>query len=153
MDERRQEGSTILALMALMNTLHRLAVDTKDRCPQSKLTEGMTVPQLAVITCLSLCRERAIYQRDLEAIFHLRRSSISSILGVLERKGILAREAVAHDARLKKLVLTPQGEVIGEMVRGLFSEMDRQLTQGVSQEDLDATLATLRAMQNNLEPA
>jgi DNA-binding MarR family transcriptional regulator len=153
MNQQQREGSTILALMALMNTLHRLAVDTKDRCPQSELTEGMTVPQLAVVTCLSFCRDQEIYQRDLEAIFHLRRSSISSILGVLERKGILAREAVAHDARLKKLVLTPQGEVIGEMVRDLFSEMDRQLTRGLSQETLDSTLTTLETMQKNLELA
>ena len=49
-----------------------------------------------------------VFQRDLEAEFCIRRSTASAILQTMERDGLIRREAVQQDARLKKLVLTPK---------------------------------------------
>ena len=49
---------------------------------------------------------REVYQRDLEDEFGITRSTASKVLILLEKKGLIARESVSHDARLKKITLT-----------------------------------------------
>lgn len=44
-----------------------------------------------------------IYQKDIESRFDITRSTVTSILKLMEHKGYIRREGVAHDARLKKL--------------------------------------------------
>ena len=43
-----------------------------------------------------------VYQKDIESFFKLRRSTVSSQLDTLEKKGLIQRVPVSHDARLKK---------------------------------------------------
>lgn len=47
-----------------------------------------------------------VYQRDIETKFKISRSTTSNVIGLMERKGLLTRESVDADARLKKIVLT-----------------------------------------------
>ncbi len=56
-------------------------------------------------------KKRNIYQRDIEKEFHIRRSSVTSVLQNLERHGFIVRESVEDDARLKKLVLTEKAKM------------------------------------------
>ena len=65
-----------------------------------------------------LCRQdgREIYQKDVEAEFNIARSTVTSTLKLMERKGYLLREGVAHDARLKRIVPTPLGRESFERV-------------------------------------
>ena len=48
----------------------------------------------------------AVFQRDIEAVFGLSRSTATGILQLLERDGMIRRESVSTDARLKSLVPT-----------------------------------------------
>ena len=50
-----------------------------------------------------------VYQRDIEREFSITRSTVTNILQLMERKGYIARQSVAQDARLKQLVLTEKG--------------------------------------------
>ena len=54
--------------------------------------------------------ERDIFQRDIEAQFKISRSTTSSMLTLMEKKGLIMRLSVPGDARLKKLVLTERAE-------------------------------------------
>ena len=47
-----------------------------------------------------------IFQKDLENAFQMRRSTATGILQLMEQHGIIRREPVEHDGRLKRLVLT-----------------------------------------------
>lgn len=51
-------------------------------------------------------RDRDIFQRDFEARFSIRRSTATNMLKLMEKNGIITREPVDYDARLKKIVLT-----------------------------------------------
>ena len=59
-----------------------------------------------------LCRrpEQALYQKDVENYFSISPSTATCMLKMMEQKGYLRREPVSHDARLKRLVCTPEGE-------------------------------------------
>jgi DNA-binding MarR family transcriptional regulator len=51
----------------------------------------------------------SVYQRDIEAKFHTRRSSVTTMLQGMEQTGLIERQAVKSDARLKQLLATPKG--------------------------------------------
>ena len=44
-----------------------------------------------------------VFQRDFEARFSIRRSTATNMLKLMEKNGIIYREPVPYDARLKKL--------------------------------------------------
>ena len=47
-----------------------------------------------------------VFQKDLEAAFKIRKSTVSCMVELMEQKGMLTRESVNGDARLKRLVLS-----------------------------------------------
>ena len=51
-------------------------------------------------------RDKDIFQRDFEERFSIRRSTATNMLKLMEKNGIITRESVDYDARLKKIVLT-----------------------------------------------
>ena len=66
--------------------------------------DGPTGVQGMIIGYLYYRRDQDVYQRDVEAEFHIRRSTATGILQLLEKKGVIERLPVPSDARLKKLV-------------------------------------------------
>ena len=47
-----------------------------------------------------------IYQKDIEQEFKVSRATASNMLQLMERKGLIVRESVSCDARLKKISIT-----------------------------------------------
>lgn len=92
-----------------------------------------------------------IYQREIEEKFNIRRSSVSSVLGLMEKNDLIKREAVEHDARLKKLVLTDKAKKLHERVHEEIEELEETLTKGISQSELDSFMKTLDKLKTNLE--
>ena len=137
----------VIQFFAIMNQLHRLAMRYPDWLPP-----GMTVPQLAAISYLALATSDRgdVYQRDLEKAFKLRRSTISSLLNTLERKELLRREPVPQDARLKKLILTPEGNRIGEQVHSLFHQANELMVKDFTEEERDTLASLLQRVANNM---
>ena len=51
-----------------------------------------------------------IYQKDIEQEFKVSRATASNMLQLMERKGLIVRESVSCDARLKKISLTEKAK-------------------------------------------
>ena len=51
-------------------------------------------------------KKEPAFQKELEAEFKIRRSSVCSVVQCLEKRGLLERRSVSTDARQKELVLT-----------------------------------------------
>ena len=77
-------------------------------------------------------RDRDIFQKDIEKVFHMNRSTITNMVKYLEDQGYITRRQVPSDARLKKLGLTEKGErlhqIIGEAIRETEKKMQNALT-------------------------
>ena len=54
-------------------------------------------------------QNRDIFQKDIETECGMARSTVTGVVKLMERKGLIRRESVSSDARLKKLVLTEKG--------------------------------------------
>lgn len=93
---------------------------------------------------------RDVFQRDLEENFGITRSTVSKVLALLEKKGLISRESVSHDARLKKIVLTEKSREIERTMRCEGEEMEEHLTSGFSPEELKALFGYLERMKENM---
>lgn len=91
-----------------------------------------------------------VYQRDLETEFQIRRSTASAILQTMESSGLIRREPVPQDARLKKLVLMPRAEAISDCFLREMARVEAMITKGVSVEELDAFFRVADKFENNL---
>ena len=80
-------------------------------------------------------KDKEIYQRDIEAEFAISRATASNMLTVMERKGLIRRESVEHDARLKKLVLTERAEQMHMQVECDMKETEELLTKDMTEDD------------------
>ena len=65
-------------------------------------------------------KNRDIFQKDIEEELDIRRSSVTSVLQLMEKNGFIERVSVSEDARLKKLIITEKGaRIIAERSRGM----------------------------------
>ena len=53
-------------------------------------------------------RNRGCLSADLQEQFSIRRSTVTGILQLMEKNGLITRQSVDEDARLKKLYWTPK---------------------------------------------
>ena len=112
---------------------------------------GLTSIQSRMIRYLYLESEkRDIYQKDIEEEFNIRRSSVSSVLQLLEKKGYIERVSVEKDGRLKKIVLTGTGKLIQEKVHSLIQEGEQKLRDELTEEELKIFIDILSRLSKKL---
>ena len=61
--------------------------------------------------------DKDIYQKDLEKKFSVTRSTASKVVKLMVQKGLIVREEVESDARLKKLILTEKALNMHEAIK------------------------------------
>lgn len=94
--------------------------------------------------------KRAVYQRDLEKEFGINRSSASKSVDALVERGLVIREHIPEDGRLKKLTLTEKGQKIAEQFAARESCADKALTNGLSISDKKLLASLIGRMKINL---
>lgn len=120
---------------------------------QSSLTEkeGLTKMQSWIIGYLYENRDKAIFQKDIEAQFHTARSTATGILKLMEKKGFLIREPYPSDARLKRLVLTDKGISLQLNIMSNLELMEHKLKEGIPKEQLDVFFNVVHQIKRNTE--
>lgn len=98
-------------------------------------------------------RGKEVYQRDLENNFGVTRSTTSKVLGLMEKKGLIERVSVSHDARLKKIVPTERSLEIGRIIKDDNEKMEHLLRKGFSPKELEQLYGYLERIQTNIEAA
>lgn len=95
-------------------------------------------------------QKRNLFQKDLEDAFDIRRSSVTQLLQVLERDGLVKREPVLEDARLKKLTLTEKGQDLQKIMWEHVQEMEKELAKNISLEEKEMFFNILYKVRKNL---
>lgn len=96
-------------------------------------------------------RDKDIFQKDIEQKFSIRRSTVSGIISLMEKKGFITRESVAHDARLKKLKITPKAEEMHQLMLQNLAATEESLKRGISEEELHIFFGVLEKIRKNTE--
>ena len=114
-------------------------------------TESVTGMNGWVIVYLAHNSDRDVFQRDLEERFNVRRSTVSNVLSLMEKKGLIKRESVEFDARLKKLTLTEKSLELLEKMENDRVETEKLITDGIPEEELAMFISVAERMKQNLE--
>lgn len=97
------------------------------------------------------CADGPVFQRDVESAFGLGRSTATGILQLMEKNGLIQRESVASDARLKSLIPTEKAAHLDKKVGEYLQQAEQCLTQGLSEAQLTQFLETAAQMSANLD--
>ncbi|MBE5960161.1 MAG: MarR family transcriptional regulator [Lachnospiraceae bacterium] len=135
--ERREIGKEIIILS---NQLKR-------RVDHIVASYGLTGVQSRVIRHIyEKSKVCDVYQKDIEDAFEIRRSSVTSVLQLLEKKGFIKRESVSEDARLKKLTLTEQGRKMHESVCNVIEEMEEGFYAALTKEEMEQLFCSIEKL-------
>ncbi|MDY3619480.1 MarR family winged helix-turn-helix transcriptional regulator [Agathobaculum sp.] len=91
------------------------------------------------------------FQRDIETQFAMRRSTATGILQLMEQHGLLYREQTAHDARLKRLVLTEKARALNAEIHKGLEKTEALMREGVSEAEIATWFAVCGKIRENLE--
>lgn len=95
--------------------------------------------------------DKPIYQKDLEKVFSLRRSSASAQLKKMEEKGLITREGNLEDKRLKEIKLTPLAEKEVEKTIEEIKNIEAVISGGITEDEAEALLKTLKKIRLSIE--
>ncbi len=142
------ENRSIGFRLKSVNNMIRRHLDTRFSEVESGEVCGMQGPMISYIYDRS--RKQDIFQRDLEREFNIRRSTATVMLQNLEQKGFIVREAVEHDARLKKIVLTEKAIEHHRRIQGILDAFNANLEAGLSEEEKAEFFRILDKIEKNL---
>ncbi len=131
--------------------LSRLMKKGVDHSPAKSCMEHLAGMHGWIIGYLYHHNDRDIYQRDLENDLGMSRSTVSTILQLMEKNGLITRHSVPSDARLKKLVLTDKAVKLLTEFEEDCRNLDEIALSGVSAEDRERFLEICGIMIRNLE--
>ena len=80
------------------------------------------------------------FPKDIEKEFSINRSTTSEMLKLMCKKGMIEREEVEYDARLKKIVLTESSRNHNRQIEDKMKEMHQKLIKDLSEEEIKALL-------------
>ncbi len=126
-------------LIGITNALRRSAADSQ-----------LTSMQTMLLSYLHEHDEQDLYQKDLEKLFRIRRSTATGILQVLERDGYLVRLPVPQDARLKKLMLTTKGQRACDEANRRVEQLEQTMRHGMTEQELTQLFELLERVKTNL---
>ena len=92
-----------------------------------------------------------VFQRDIESEFKIRRSTATGILQLMEKNGLITREPVEFDGRLKRLILTPKAMALHAQIMEKLMEVESKLRRGLSAEEVDSFFMLIEKIKGNLE--
>ena len=113
---------------------------------------GLTGMQFAIVSYIAKeSATRDVFQKDLEQKFDIRKSTVTGILNTMERDGLLLRETVPYDARLRKMILTDKALQAKKNSEQVIDTVENQLSKGLTEEEIATFLTILEKISKNAE--
>lgn len=142
-----EKKSVVMELRRLNHLIRRYF----ENSPVKKQVDKITGTNGWIIGYIAEHPDKEIYQKDLEEQFSITRSTASKVLSLMEKKGLIQRQNVAHDARLRKIVLTQKALDISEMMANEGKQFEETLIKGFTDEEFDNLFYYIRKMKDNIK--
>ena len=113
---------------------------------------GITGTQSAVMHFIIVrCAQEPVFQRDVESAFGMNRSTATGILQVMEKNGLISRESVASDARLKSLIPTEKAQQLDAKIGEYLRQTEQRITQDMTEEQVEGFINAAERMAENID--
>lgn len=134
-----------------LRSLSHLIYRFIENLPNKKQIESMTGTNGCIIGYLAENSDHDVFQKDIEKAFGITRSTASKVINLMEQKGLVERQSVSCDARLKKIVMTDKSKAISHLMAEDMTLVESVLTEGFSPEEKKALYDYLKRMKQNLK--
>ena len=157
MKNEKMVGFELRSLSIMMKRYmgnHKDDLFDDEDCQQDGSQEGhhsATHMHMMVMGYLFENQGRDVFQKDLEKEFSVRRPTATNMLKRMEKQGLITREAVPGDARLKKLILTPKAIEFSNRIKKKTHDFEKKLTEGLTDEEIEAFLSVINKIKKNME--
>lgn len=84
---------------------------------------------------MSLLQEEGATQSEIAERLHIQRATMTNMLRRLEQTGLIERRGDAHDQRVLRVYLTPQGLQLRQQLQQVWHDIEDQTTQGMTPEE------------------
>lgn len=131
-------------ILILANRIHR-------RISKESAQYGVTGVQGRILGFIYHNSDKKdIFQKDIEEELDIRRSSVTSVLQLMEKNGHIKRVSVSEDARLKKIVLTEKGLEIQKNVYASILKFEQCLRDELSQDETDILVSLIDRLSKKI---
>lgn len=114
--------------------------------------ESISSAQKRVIVYLYEQKDNSdIFQRDVEQYLSIRRPTATRMLNNMEENGLIRRESVDYDGRLKKLTLTEKSIDLYNEIFNDIDTVERNMTRGLTEDEKKEFLRIAGKIIKNLE--
>ena len=142
-----RKNSVGFLIRSLSNLLRRKMMELS---PPPENRSGMTETEGLILGFLCDHADRDLYQRDVEEVFCIRRSTASRFLHNLEQDGMLTRQSVPQDARLKQLGPTEKAMAAHAELEKSAQIVERLMIAGLTKEETAQFISIARKIRRNL---
>lgn len=97
-----------------------------------------------------LAQTNDVFQKDIEEEYSLRPPTATVLLKKMEQNGLIYREAAENDARWKKIIVSEKALQYKDIVMADILNLEKELTQGISENDLDVFFSVVEKMLDNI---
>ncbi len=126
-----------------LRRINLLFKKTMDAIARRNGGSELTGMHMMLLGYLDKHSDREIYQKDIASLFAIRNSTATNLIQLMEKKGLIKRDSVGKDARLKKLSLTQEGARISRNTIKELDGLNNELLGCLTDEDLELFLGII----------
>ena len=146
-----EQGEKNTQIGFCLRTLSHMVGRTVQQLAFSGVPDEITGIQGWIMGYLYDNRDRDVFQRDIQTQFSVSRSTVTGILQTMEKKGLIVRESVDWDARLKRLSLTKKAMQHHEKVMCGIHRTEELLAGMLTAEERSAFLRLCEKLKKGIE--
>ena len=147
-DQFTSEG--IVLDNALAYWIHRVYQATRNETYRAFRGHGEEITPEQWIVLVRLWEQDGRTQTELGESTFRDRPTMSRILDVMEKRGLLVRKADAENARVWRIHLTREGKALKKVLVPLAQELVQRSVAGIPRRELEITRNVLKRMFDNL---
>lgn len=97
-----------------------------------------------------LAQNHDVFQKDIEEEFGLRPPTATQLLKKMEQDGLIRREVMAEDGRLKRILVSEKALQYKDVVITDLINLEEELTKEIPQEEMDTFFRIIEKMMENV---
>lgn len=91
-----------------------------------------------------------VFQKDIEEEYSLRPPTATELLKKMEANGLIRREALPNDARMKRIVVTEKALKYRDVVMEDITNLEDELTRDIPEDELNIFFKVIEKMLDNV---
>lgn len=131
--------------------IEMLSRQIRRKVDESISSQDLTAKQAMILLVIyDLSKVKDVYAKDIEDAFDMRRATVTGILQLMEKNGIIVREENNIDGRLKSIRLTQKAINLRLKMKKNIQKVESNLLSGLSKEEIETFLKIMEKMSHNL---